>query len=133
MRIMLKSKIHRAWVTDNNPDYIGSIVIDRDLMERTDIKEFEQVVICNATNGYRWETYALPGPRGSGEVSVQGAGARLCQKGDCLIILAYEVTDELVFPKMVLVDKENQFVDYIPAHQYLEEDRRGEQVHGRRY
>lgn len=121
MRTVLRSKIHRAWVTDNNPDYVGSVVIDRSLMKKADLWEFEKVMICNATNGERWETYVLPGPEGSGEVSVQGAGARLCMKGDCLIILAFEVTDVPVEPRMILVDKNNHFVEYVSAEQYAEQ------------
>lgn len=121
MRSVLKSKIHRAWVTESNPDYIGSIVIDRALMDRVGLWEFEKVVICNVTNGERWETYALPGIEGSGEVSVQGAGARLCMKGDCVIILAYDLTDKPIVPKMVLVDQNNQFVKDLPADQHLVE------------
>lgn len=118
MRTVLRSKIHRAWVTDNNPDYVGSVIIDRDLMEKADLLLFEKVLLCNVNNGQRWETYALPGPKGSGEVSVQGAGARLCMKGDCLIILAFETTDEPVEPTMILVDQDNRFVEYIPADHY---------------
>ena len=118
MRTVLRSKIHRAWVTDNNPDYVGSVIIDRDLMEKADLWQFEKVLLCNVNNGERWETYALPGPRGSGEVSVQGAGARLCMKGDCLIILAFETTEEPIDPQMILVDQDNRFVEYIPADHY---------------
>lgn len=121
MRTVLRAKIHRAWVTDNNPDYVGSVVIDRSLMKKADLWEFEKVMICNATNGERWETYVLPGPEGSGEVSVQGAGARLCMKGDCLIILAFEVTDVPVEPRMILVDEHNHFVEYVSAEQYAEQ------------
>jgi aspartate 1-decarboxylase len=129
MRAVLKSKIHRAWVTDANPDYIGSIVIDRTLMEKADLWEYEQVVLCNVTNGERWETYVLPGDAGSGEVSVQGAGARLCMPNDCLIILAYQMTDKPIVPKMVLVDRGNQFVEYLSADHHLEE-REGARVMG---
>ena len=113
MRIVLRSKIHRAYVTGANLDYIGSVILDRELMEKVDLWEFEKVLICNATNGNRWETYALPGERGSGTVSVQGAGARLCEKGDCLIILSFEATDVPIDPKMILVDQNNHFVEYI--------------------
>jgi aspartate 1-decarboxylase len=109
----LKSKIHRAWVTDNNPDYIGSIIIDRELMEKADLWEYEKVLICNVTNGNRWETYVLPDEHGSGTVSVQGAGAKLCNKRDCLIILAFEHSDKPVEPKMILVDGNNRFVEYL--------------------
>ena len=113
MRIVLRSKIHRAYITDSNPDYIGSIVIDRALMDKVDMWEYERVLVCDVTNGNRWETYMLPGETGSGEVSVQGAGANLCEKGDCLIILSFEVTDEPIEPKMILVDDSNQFVEYL--------------------
>ena len=118
MRTVLKSKIHRCWVTDNNPDYVGSVIIDRDLMKKADLWDFERVMICNANNGARWDTYVLPGPAGSGEVSVQGPGARLCMKGDCLVILAFDLTDEPVDPKMILVDEDNHFIDYVPAEHY---------------
>ncbi len=120
MRNVLRSKIHRAYVTDANPDYIGSVIIDRDLMEKVDLGEFEKVMICDVTNGNRWETYVLPGDRGSGTVSVQGAGAKLCQIDDCLIILSFEVTDEPIEPKMILVDRENKFVEYIEGAMYAE-------------
>lgn len=113
MRLLLKSKIHRAWVTDNNADYIGSIIIDRDLMDRTDLWGYEKVLVCNVTNGHRWETYVLPGEQASGTVSVQGAGAKLCEKGDCLIILSFAVSDKPIVPKMILVDEQNHFVEHL--------------------
>ncbi len=113
MRLVLRSKIHRAYVTDNNPNYIGSVVIDRDLMEKTDLWEYEKVLICNVTNGNRWETYVLAGEAGSGTVSVQGAGALLCDKGDCVIILSFQVSDEPISPRMILVDEKNRFVEYL--------------------
>ena len=118
MRIALRSKIHRAWVTGANPDYIGSVIIDQALLDRVDMWEYEKVLICNVTNGQRWETYTLPGEYGSGVVSVQGAGARLCREGDCLIILSFEVTDVPIDPKMILVDQDNKFVDYIEGAKY---------------
>lgn len=120
MRNVLRSKIHRAYITDANADYIGSIIIDRELMERVDLWEFEKVLICDVTNGNRWETYALPGERGSGTVSMQGAGAKLCNKGDCVIILSFEVSDKPIDPKMILVDQNNQFVEYIEGAMYEE-------------
>ena len=123
MREILRSKIHRCWVTGSNLEYVGSIIIDRDLMEKADIWEFEKVVVCNANNGHRWETYALPGERGSGTISVQGPGARLCQKGDCLVILSYEVTDQPVDPKMILTDENNRFLEYIEGAMYAEPER----------
>lgn len=120
MRNVLRAKIHRAFITDANPDYIGSIIVDRDLMEKVDLWEFEKVLICDVTNGNRWETYVLPGERGSGTMSVQGAGAKLCQKDDCVIILSFEVTDKPIDPKMILVDRENRFVEYIEGAMYEE-------------
>ena len=118
MRNVLRSKIHRAYITDANPDYIGSVIIDRELMEKVDLWEFEKVMICDVTNGNRWETYVLPGDRGSGTVSVQGAGAKLCQIDDCVIILSFEVSDVPIEPKMILVNRENEFVEYIEGEMY---------------
>ncbi len=120
MRNVLRSKIHRAYITDANPDYVGSVIIDRELMEKIDLWEYEKVMICDVTNGNRWETYVLPGDRGSGTVSVQGAGAKLCQIDDCVIILSFEVSDEPIIPKMILVNRENQFVEYIEGAMYEE-------------
>ncbi len=120
MRNVLRSKIHRAYITDANPDYVGSVIIDRELMEKVDLWEYEKVMICDVTNGNRWETYALPGERGSGTVSVQGAGAKLCQIDDCVIILSFEVSDEPIKPKMILVNRENEFVEYIEGAMYEE-------------
>ena len=120
MRNVLRSKIHRAYITGANPDYIGSIIIDRELMEKVDLWEYEKVLICDVTNGNRWETYVLPGEPGSGTVSVQGAGAKLCQTDDCVIILSFEVSDEPIEPKMILVNRENEFVEYIEGAMYEE-------------
>ena len=120
MRNVLRSKIHRAFITDANPDYIGSVIIDRELMEKIDLWEYEKVMICDVTNGNRWETYVLPGERGSGTVSVQGAGAKLCQVDDCVIILSFEVSDHPIEPQMILVNRENEFVEYIEGAMYEE-------------
>lgn len=120
MREVLKSKIHRCWVTDANLDYVGSILIDLDLMDQTNIVTFEKVAVLNVTNGQRWETYALPGQRGNGDIVINGAGAHLCQQGDCLIVLAYELTDEPADPKMVLVDENNKFLEWIEGSMYAE-------------
>ena len=120
MKIVLNSKIHRAYLTDTNQDYIGSIIVDRALMDKVDLWEYEKVLICNVTNGNRWETYVLAGEPNSGTVSVQGAGARLCEKGDCVIILSFEVTDEPIKPKMILVDEQNRFVEYLEGVPYEE-------------
>ncbi len=106
---MLKSKIHRATVTDANADYVGSITIDRDLMERTDLRAGELVHVWNVTNGERFETYVMEGERNSGTICVNGAAARRVTVGDKVIICAFALTDEPIVPKMVLVDDRNRF------------------------
>ena len=109
MRIMLKSKIHRARVTDVNIDYEGSITIDRKLMEEADILPFEQVEVLNINNGARFTTYAIEGEKG--EICINGAAARLAVKGDPIIILSYchvEADEACNFrPKLVYVDAKN--------------------------
>jgi len=120
MRTLLKSKIHRAFVTDANPDYVGSILIDEELMDRTDIWNFEKVLVCDVTNGNRFETYAIPGERGSGIVAVQWAAARLVDNGDCIIIMAFDLADEPIEPKMILVDDTNKFVEYLEGAKHVQ-------------
>jgi aspartate 1-decarboxylase len=122
LRTVLRSKIHRAYVTGIEPDYIGSIFIDQDLMERAGLWKYEKVLICDVDNGARWETYVLPAEPGSGCVSVQGAGARLCEPGHCLIILSFEVTDRPIEPKMILVDRHNKFLEYLDGSDRSPED-----------
>ena len=121
MRVVLKSKIHRAWVTDANPDYVGSILIDEDLMDKVDIWNFEKVLICDVTNGNRFETYAIAGERGSGVCSVQGAAAHLVAKKDCLIIMSFDVTNEPVDPQMILVDQDNRFVEFLEGAKHVQQ------------
>jgi len=114
MRIMLKSKIHRAHVTDGNIDYEGSITIDKKLMAEADILPYEQVQVLNINNGARFSTYAIEGQVGSGEICLNGAAARLAVKGDTVIILSYcHVSDEEAYnitPKLVYVDAKNAIV-----------------------
>ncbi|NCO66627.1 MAG: aspartate 1-decarboxylase [Candidatus Aquicultor secundus] len=111
-RHMLKSKIHRATITGANVDYIGSITIDSELMERADILENEKVHVVNVDNGVRLETYAIPGEPGSGVICLNGAAARLMNPGELIIILAYAVLteDELkgFKPRIVFVDENNR-------------------------
>lgn len=111
MRTMLKGKIHRARVTDANLDYEGSITIDSLLMEAADILPYEMVHVLDIDNGARFETYAIEGERGSGEICINGAAARLVAKGDIVIILAYKVvSDEEArssHPSLVYVDESN--------------------------
>lgn len=112
MRIMLRSKIHRATVTDVNVAYEGSITIDKDLMEAADIIPYERVEVLNINNGARFSTYAIEGTRGSGQICINGAAARLCAKRDIVIILSYhDVADEearSVTPNLVYVDSSNK-------------------------
>lgn len=111
-RLMCKSKIHRATVTDSNLEYEGSITIDRTLLEAADILEFEQVQVVNLNNGARFETYAIPGERDSGAVVLNGAAARLVQPGDKVIIITYAQFDEAELrefrPRLVFVDADNR-------------------------
>ena len=113
MRLLMRSKIHRATVTNCDEDYIGSIVIDRNLMDRSDIWEHEKVLVCDIDNGNRFETYAISGARDSGIVSVQGAAAKLTDPGHKVIIMAFEVTDQPVEPRAILVNRNNEFVEYL--------------------
>jgi aspartate 1-decarboxylase len=110
MRVMLKSKIHRATVTDANLNYEGSITIDRNLMKAADILPYEQVHVVDVNNGSRLVTYAIEGE--SGEICLNGAAARLVHKGDTVIILSYtNVEDDKLqdfHPTLVYVDAKNQ-------------------------
>jgi aspartate 1-decarboxylase len=94
MRFMLRSKIHGARVTDANVEYEGSITLDRDLMEQADILPYEQVHVLDVDNGARLTTYAIEGPAGSGVVCINGAAARLVEKGHKVIILTYQQVRE---------------------------------------
>jgi len=109
MRVMLKSKIHRAYVTDCNIDYEGSITIDKGLMEAADILPYERVEVLNINNGARFDTYAIEGEKG--EICINGAAARLAMKGDIVIILSFCPVEENearnVKPKLVYVDAKN--------------------------
>ncbi len=93
-RVMLKSKIHRATVTDCDLHYVGSITIDPDLLEAADILEHEQVHVVDIDNGARFETYTIPGVRGSGEMKINGAAARLVHRGDTIIVISYGQYDQ---------------------------------------
>ncbi|MBB3113021.1 aspartate 1-decarboxylase [Paenibacillus phyllosphaerae] len=120
-REMHKSKIHRATVTEANLNYVGSITIDEELLERSNIYENEKVQVVNINNGARLETYAIVGPRGSGVICLNGAAARLVQPGDNVIIISYALmTEEQARkhrPTVVVLDENNRITD---AH-YTEE------------
>ena len=113
-RTMLKSKIHRATVTDSDLHYVGSITIDPELLEAADIREFEQVAVVDVNNGARFETYTIPGLPGSGEMKINGAAARLVHSGDTIIVISYASydADELRYyePRVVHVDSHNRIL-----------------------
>jgi aspartate 1-decarboxylase len=113
-RTMLKSKIHRATVTDCDLHYVGSITIDPDLLEAGDILEFEQVAVVDVDNGARFETYTIAGERGSGEMKVNGAAARLVHRGDTIIVISYASYDrdelESYEPRVVHVNAHNEIL-----------------------
>ena len=125
MRTMLKSKIHRARVTQVDLDYEGSIAIDRSLMEGSDILPFERVEVLNVNNGARFGTYAIEGEANSGIIGVNGAAARLVAKGDIVIILSYcQVPDDEAVnmaPRIVCVDRRNRIVESLPVVPQWEE------------
>ncbi len=112
---LMKSKIHRATVTEANLDYVGSITLDPDLMESASLFVNEKVQICNVTNGNRLETYVIEGERGSGIVCINGAAAHLVSPGDLVIIISYAIVSAEVakthLPDIVFVDSNNKIVE----------------------
>lgn len=114
MRVMLKSKIHRATVTQADLHYVGSIAVDSALMEAADLIEGEQVVIADISNGARLETYVIPAPAGSGIIGINGAAAHLVATGDLVIIMSYAMLDDAearrLKPRVVHVDENNRIV-----------------------
>jgi len=115
-RVMLKSKIHRATVSDCDLHYVGSITVDADLLDAANIMEHEQVHIVDVDNGARFETYTIAGERGSGVMQVNGAAARLVHKGDTIIVISYGQYDEADLehyePTVVHVEKDtNRVID----------------------
>jgi aspartate 1-decarboxylase len=116
---MLKSKIHRAVVTDANLHYVGSVTVDPDLLEAADILEHEQVAIVDIDNGARFETYTIAGVRGSGDLCLNGAAARLVQPGDRVIVISYADYEDAEMdgyePRIVHVDTANRQIDAVTA------------------
>jgi aspartate 1-decarboxylase len=108
LRELLKSKLHRATVTEANVDYIGSVTIDRDLLEAVDMWPGEYVHIWNVTNGERFETYALEGDAGSGVICLNGAAAMKAEVGHKVIIASFGFSSEPITPKIVLLDDKNK-------------------------
>ena len=126
LRTMLKSKIHRATVTQADLHYVGSVTIDADLMDAADLLEGEQVTIVDIDNGNRLITYAITGARGSGVIGINGAAAHLIHPGDLVILIAYATVEDAEArsyqPRVVFVDAENRPTDlgadpgHVPAH-----------------
>lgn len=114
MRQFLRSKIHKATVTEAEVNYIGSITIDETLMESAQLAEYEKVLVVDNTNGERVETYVIKGARDSGTICMNGAAAHRIKKGDEVIIMAFQWTDgNPTKPVNILVDKNNRFVRYL--------------------
>ncbi len=117
-RTMLKSKIHRARVTDADLHYEGSVTVDRDLMDAADLVRFERVEIYNVTNGERFATYVIPGERGKGEIVINGAAAHKAGTGDIVILCSYSEVEEAEVKAhrahLVYVDERNRIVRTVP-------------------
>ena len=117
IRWVLRSKIHRATVTQVDLDYVGSISIDEELMEESGIVEWEKIVVLDVTNGSRLETYAIKAPRGSGEICINGAAAHLVNPGDLVILLTYQGVGEGEIenhqPRIVHVDEQNKIIELV--------------------
>jgi aspartate 1-decarboxylase len=106
----MRSKIHKATVVEADVNYIGSITIDADLIDRVGLWPGEKVLVVSNTSGARLETYVIAGERGSGYISMNGAAAHLIKAGEEIIIVGFELTDKPITPKQILVDKQNRFV-----------------------
>ena len=113
MRWFLNSKIHKAIVTEANLEYIGSITIDQELLEKVDLKEGEKVLVVSNTSGARLETYVIVGKRNSGVICMNGAAAHLIKKGEEIIVMGFKLSENTIDAKNILVDKENKFLKYI--------------------
>lgn len=111
LRTLLKSKLHRAAITDANIEYEGSITIPTDLMEKADLWDGEKVLVTSITSGARLETYVIPGPRGSGQIVVNGAAAHLINTGHRVTIMAWVVSENPIIPKRLLLNERNQVVN----------------------
>jgi|TARA_Y100000996_G_scaffold137592_1_gene104704 aspartate 1-decarboxylase len=127
MRFVMRSKIHRATVTDADVDYVGSISIDSELMQAAGIEEWEKVHVLDVTNGSRLETYAIKAPAGSGKICINGAAAHLVHPGDLVILLTFEGIPndqiEAYSPTIVHVNSRNEVVDIgqeLSATEYVE-------------
>lgn len=113
MRFVLRSKIHKARVTDANLEYIGSITIDEDLMEKAGFWPGEKVLVVSNTTGARLETYIIKGERESGTICMNGASAHLIKKGEEIIIMGFELSDKPIEATNILVDDSNRFLRFL--------------------
>lgn len=113
MRWYLRSKIHKAVVTEANVDYVGSITIDEDLLDACGLDVGEKVLVVSNTSGARLETYTIRGQRGSGVICVNGAAAHLIKQGEEIIIMGFELSSYRIEPQAILVDPYNRFVQYL--------------------
>lgn len=113
MRWVLRSKIHRATVTQADLNYIGSITIDEALIKKAGLWPGEKVLVVSVTSGARLETYIAPGKRNSGIICMNGAAAHLIKKGETVIVMGFELTNKPIKPKNILVDKNNKFVRFL--------------------
>ena len=110
LRELLQSKIHKATITGADLNYIGSITIDQDLLDRIDLWAGQKVTVVSNTSGARLETYVIAGPRSSGMICINGAAALLIKKGEEVIIFSYALSDRAITPKCILVDSHNKYV-----------------------
>ena len=113
MRWVMRSKIHKATVTQADLNYVGSITIDEDLMDMVGLWPGEKVLVVSNTSGARLETYTIKGERGSGDICMNGAAAHLIKAGEELIIMGFELTHRPIEPKVILVDENNRFERYL--------------------
>ena len=113
MRWVYRSKIHQATVTQADLEYIGSITIDMDLVEKAGLWPGEKVLVVSNTSGHRLETYVIAGERGSGIICMNGAAAHLIKKGEQIIIIGFELVDSPIEPTAILVDENNRFLRYL--------------------
>lgn len=118
MRSVLRAKIHKATVTQADPDYVGSITIDRDLIDLVDLWPNEKVLVASNSSGSRLETYVLEGERGSGCICMNGPAAHLIAAGEEVVIMAFEITPEPIDAKVILVDKNNRFVRFLAEKEH---------------
>jgi aspartate 1-decarboxylase len=113
MRFVLRSKIHKATVTEANINYVGSITIDQELLDKIDLWPGEKVLVVSNTSGARLETYVIAGEKGSGIICMNGAASLLIKKNEKIIIMGFELTDKPLKAKIILVDEKNKFLKFL--------------------